>query len=427
MIFILWATCRPNTFKKTHQHWIKNARNPANIKTYVAVDTEEEKASLPNFNVMVTGSESKGVCFPCYCLSRNLIADDRDIVVFASDDFFPPYGWDKMIQGLIGREECVLVLNDGIQKFPSEVVTLPIMTYGALKKMNYVIYHPAYQHMYSDVELYLTAKKLGFLKDVRRTFHTVFTHKHYVCRKRAKDSVDLRLDSTYSSGKIIFETRKALSLEEVLKVDPVLENRALALSGASEEKQGTNPIKLSILICTIPARKQLFERLMRKLKPQLTPEVEIIPLSDNKKMPIGLKRNLLLEKSKGDYVCFIDDDDLVSDDYVSKVLRAVSGRPDCCSIQGIFTEDGRNPTAFKHSIAFKEWTTGIENGEKVYYRCPNHLNAIRRDLALKTGFNPELNHGEDKDFSDRLFPLLKTEATIEGSIYNYLFISKKRY
>jgi len=41
-------------------------------------------------------------------------------------------------------------------------------------------------------------------------------------------------------------------------------------------------------------------------------------------MTIGAKRNQLLHRAKGDYVAFVDDDDLVSSDYVNKVLSAVS-------------------------------------------------------------------------------------------------------
>ena len=70
---------------------------------------------------------------------------------------------------------------------------------------------------------------------------------------------------------------------------------------------------------------------------------------------------------------------------------------------------------FIHSIKYKTWFE--EN--YIYYRCPNHLNPVKRELALKVRFLPQ-DSGEDCDYSKRLLPLLKTETYIEGIIYNYL-------
>jgi hypothetical protein len=54
----------------------------------------------------------------------------------------------------------------------------------------------------------------------------------------------------------------------------------------------------------------------------------------------------------------------------------------------------------------------------VYYRCPNHLNPIKREIALQVMF-PELSRGEDRDFSMRVKRLLKKEEYIDGIIYFY--------
>ncbi len=175
-----------------------------------------------------------------------------------------------------------------------------------------------------------------------------------------------------------------------------------------------NSKRLSILVCSIQSRKKRLARLMSVLDSQMKRDVEVLVETDSGQMLIGAKRNKLLSRAQGDYVAFIDDDDLVSSDYVEKVLRAVMTSPDCCSLTGEITHHHEKNT-FIHSIEHNHWYE--ENG--VYFRCPNHLNAIKRELALQIGF-PEKDHGEDRDFSERIFPLLKTEVEINGIIYYYL-------
>ena len=106
-------------------------------------------------------------------------------------------------------------------------------------------------------------------------------------------------------------------------------------------------------------------------------------------------------------------------------MKAIESKPDCCSLEGLYTIDGKDSTVFKHSLDYKEWMSVTENGKKVYLRYPNHLNVIKRELALKTRFDDSLSTGEDKDFSDRLLPLLKNESKINGILYHYLFLTRR--
>ena len=173
------------------------------------------------------------------------------------------------------------------------------------------------------------------------------------------------------------------------------------------------PKRLSILICSITERAKLLHRLLVHLKVQMSDEVEIITEIDNREMTIGEKRNKLLLRASGDYVAFVDDDDLVSDDYISKILAAIKTKPDCCSLQGEITHHGK-VDIFLHSIEYNHWFEKCG----IYYRCPNHLNAIKRSIVSQVGFASK-NSGEDFDFSMKVFPLLKTEEKISGTIYYY--------
>ncbi len=175
--------------------------------------------------------------------------------------------------------------------------------------------------------------------------------------------------------------------------------------------------KLSILICHIKGREAELAKLMEILNEQRTllmDEVEVVIEKDEGQMTIGAKRNLLLQRAKGDYIAFVDDDDLVSTDYIQKILEAIETGPDCCSIVGEISTR-KFVRRFVHSIKYQTWFINKD----VYYRCPNHLNPVRRELALETGFL-EMNRGEDKDYSLRLRKILTTEVEIQGIIYHYL-------
>ena len=176
-------------------------------------------------------------------------------------------------------------------------------------------------------------------------------------------------------------------------------------------------MKLSILTCTLKNRLKYFSRLTLSLKKQtkFLTNVELLADIDNGEKTIGQKRNDLLKAAKGEYVVFVDDDDMISDDYVLKIIKALScaQKPDCCGIEGaIYAPEGRN--RFIHSIKYDKWFD--ENG--VYYRNPNHINPIRKELALQAGFE-NVSHGEDFAFSKAIQPLLKTEVYISGILYHY--------
>jgi glycosyltransferase involved in cell wall biosynthesis len=81
--------------------------------------------------------------------------------------------------------------------------------------------------------------------------------------------------------------------------------------------------RLSLLIPTLNNRSKLCERLTSKIIDQLTTEVEMMLLPDDGQRTIGEKRNALIEAAIGDYVAFIDDDDMISDDYIDQVMTAL--------------------------------------------------------------------------------------------------------
>jgi glycosyltransferase involved in cell wall biosynthesis len=182
-----------------------------------------------------------------------------------------------------------------------------------------------------------------------------------------------------------------------------------------------NPL-LSLLICHLGDRHRELARLTERINQQIGPfqtRVEILINEDNGERTTGEKRQELLRLASGDWTAFIDDDDLIAEDYIPRVLEALRQDPDVVGLEGIMTRGGDHPQKFIHSLKYDHWFDEGIFPNKVYYRCPNHLNPVRRRLARQAGF-PPVTIGEDKSYSDRLFPLLKTEVYLERPIYFYL-------
>jgi|SRR6185369_6219508 len=190
-------------------------------------------------------------------------------------------------------------------------------------------------------------------------------------------------------------------------------------------------IKLSILICTISKRQNQLEQLLKQLYEQrirleYPNVVEFLAERDNGEMSIGEKRNKLLHRASGEYLCFCDDDDLVSDEYLKLLLQATESGCDCASLKGQITIDGGIPEIFEHSLKYNEWKTNPQGSDVRYERYPNHLSLIKSSIAKQFKY-PQKNHGEDHDWSKQIHEagLLKTEYYIPQVIYYYNYISNK--
>lgn len=197
-------------------------------------------------------------------------------------------------------------------------------------------------------------------------------------------------------------------------------------------------MKLSILIPTTPGRKPFLDKLKDQFISQLGeitqsknqnglytiswPNVEVIMFTDNKENSVGYKRNVLLKESVGKYIAFIDDDDVISDDYFKVILAGIDTDPDAIELKGIITEDGNNPKLFIHSMKYDSWF----EKDNVYYRNNNHLSPVRSSIAKQMKF-PEINTGEDHSYSKQLHEsgLIKTEYPVDKPYYFYKYVSNK--
>ena len=231
-IHLLWCTIRTGNFPNVHKYWFDRTKNKENVKCHVLVSTQNEADFIKQYfdsikqdnRIEVYQPPYPGVCLPSYKLSSTLNFESDDIIVFGSDDFTPPQNWDEyLIQKLSGKDGALMV-RDGYQLPDSSnmlhpAITIPIMTGSALEKMNKVIYHPDYHHMFSDCELYMTAKDLGLLIDDRMKDSTIFEHHHHASGKRRPDQFDQSYYGKWKEDEITWNQRKMMPVEERILVN----------------------------------------------------------------------------------------------------------------------------------------------------------------------------------------------------------------
>lgn len=182
---------------------------------------------------------------------------------------------------------------------------------------------------------------------------------------------------------------------------------------------------LSILIASITGRERQLATLIEELSTQIkdcdaVELIEVIHCTDNRQMSIGAKRQALLEAATGAYIVYCDDDDQLSNNYLSEVLKALLTLPDCVGFNGTMTTNGKQSERWEISMRNKIW--GKKHGR--YLRHTNHLTPVKRDIAIKVGFK-DIRHSEDYEYSMGLIPHLKTEVFIDKELYYYNYISKK--
>lgn len=183
-------------------------------------------------------------------------------------------------------------------------------------------------------------------------------------------------------------------------------------------------MRLSIIIPYY--NTQIFtNELLGILFPQTDDNTEIILVDDGSEKPfvfdiewekvkyirkenggVSSARNVGLEKAKGDYIVFIDSDDLVSPDYIEQIFDAIKSNPDTVYISWRSIDRKLGKVIESESDEFNPWNRCVWN--RVFKR--EWLNGLR--------FNEGMQVAEDDDFLKRL-PEAKSKTYISKPIYFY--------
>lgn len=178
-------------------------------------------------------------------------------------------------------------------------------------------------------------------------------------------------------------------------------------------------MKWSILILTQPSREEYLTRLLDILRPQVeaVEGVEIVVSLHDKSKSVGECRQLLRESCAGEYSNFIDDDDIVSDSYISKILPLLDGVDYVGHLLQRYDDGVPQPSVFEHSIKYPFGSNSPHS--------TGHINPIKTSVALKARMQG--GFGEDRRWWADLAAMeaIQTEHFIPEVLYQYWYRSQK--
>ena len=184
--------------------------------------------------------------------------------------------------------------------------------------------------------------------------------------------------------------------------------------------------KLSIIIPAYNAEPYIDE-LVRVLFTQMTKEVEVLIIDDGSKVPykapyanfkvfrqdqnrgVSAARNIGLDNAKGEWVSFIDADDLVANDYIETILKTLEDDPDYVYLSWRTFGGG-----WDYSVEL----TDIEQKFPPFNLCVwNRI--YRRSMIGEVRFNERKLIAEDAEFIRKVKEHGRKKAFIRKQLYFY--------
>jgi hypothetical protein len=319
-----------------------------------------------------------------------------DIVVLVSDDMIPQVrGWDETLRNHMQTRfpdtNGLLWVNDGCQG--DKLNTLCIYGRTLYQRLGH-LYEPAYKSLFCDTEL-TDRCKTGDLQD-----KTLYIPYCLIRHEHPGTGFPQVNDALYQTNQKFWSTDM------------------MTYIGRKDY-----PYDWSVLIPTMTGREATLARLLASIREKCarlapTLRVEICLEYDNKEVSIGVKRQTLLQRAKGKYTSFIDDDDDITDAYIEDLQACLAEGAHVMRLRG---QMGVYP--FLHSTAHTLATPmATHDTPAVFQRPPNHLNPMLADIAKLIPFK-NATYGEDLDWTLSLYRtgLLRSEYRSPPERVHYIY------
>lgn len=190
---------------------------------------------------------------------------------------------------------------------------------------------------------------------------------------------------------------------------------------------------LSILIPTIPERDNKFSHILNKVLLQADHlsawhhtlgNVEVI-WDDSKSfrnggLSIGKKREALVKRATGKYLCFLDDDEDIAPNYVETLVRLCQKHYDIITFRSFIKNDFYWGLV---DMSLKNQTNEEATPEKIIKRTPWHICPVLSKYAKMYDFE-DINYGEDWKWFEKVLRHCQSEAHTDQILHSYQHSSK---
>ncbi|ENW82728.1 hypothetical protein F909_00999 [Acinetobacter sp. ANC 3929] len=145
---------------------------------------------------------------------------------------------------------------------------------------------------------------------------------------------------------------------------------------------------------------------------------------DQENQGVSHARNNGIKNANGNYITFIDSDDIIADDYISKILSAVQTSPDLIQFNAYcFFESAPEKN---YHLSQPSLSSGLHKvNDEVLRNIFNEnnwfswLRVYKRELLLNNPFPTNMTHFEDAFIVSKILTEIKNIFIIKDSIYNY--------
>lgn len=340
---ILHTSARPEQWRKVYDDWMSKADNSENVEYVLCIDerwgfpAHAEAGEL--FNSQGRQGLNKLVWNHgrmCYVDGVNTAAraSTGSILIVNADDQFACEHWDtEILKALeIHPAEFVLEVSTGTpDEHERKILVLPVLSRSRYERLGYVFF-PEYESMFADNEFCEHARQDGIVIDARKL---MFPHRHFLFdeKGRWKQQSELAPDraylmqnrpEAYQIGQRIFEQRRANGFG----TQPLGNGKVIAICVAGERFRLDWVLAFNGL--THGLRTDGWNQAVHS---QYTPNVYV-----TRQMNL---ESVVQNDPQPAYVLFIDDDNVVNHQDVTRLLALLESRPDVDGAAGwcwIFNE-----------------------------------------------------------------------------------------
>lgn len=204
---------RADQARKIVDLWLTKASHLHEIEHILSIDNDDPQHEQYK-KLFSIGSTICSSSNDCVVQATNIAAkvSRGEVLIYLSDDFECPQNWDELIlrsiDSLGNPSEWLLKVDDCLQRFKADVLTIPIMNRNLYKRLGY-FWNPLYKSMFVDQDLYYVCRNnnwLYFAEPLK------FPHLHYT---NPDPKMKSNIDETYkksadnwAQGKQVYHERR---------------------------------------------------------------------------------------------------------------------------------------------------------------------------------------------------------------------------